>query len=43
MRKIASFICAVFVVLNVAVFDCCGAYDVLIESGLIHDLSLIHI
>ncbi len=39
MRKIASFICAVFVVLNVAVFDCCGAYDVLIESGLIHDGS----
>ena len=39
MRKVASFILAVFLVLNVAVFDCSGGYDVLIESGLIHDGS----
>jgi len=39
MRKVASFICAMFVALNVGVFDCSGAYDVLIESGLIHDGS----
>ena len=39
MRKTASFICAMFVVLCVAVFDCSGAYDVVIKSGLVHDGS----
>lgn len=39
MRKLASFLGAIIFVLSVAVFDCLGAYDVLIKSGMIHDGS----
>ena len=37
MRKFAFFLFVAFLVLNAAVVDCCGDYDVLVRSGLIHD------
>ena len=39
MRRAALFICTVLFVSSVCVFDCFGAYDVVIKSGRIYDGS----
>jgi len=39
MQRVALFICTVLFVLSVCVFDCFGAYDVVIKSGRIYDGS----
>jgi N-acyl-D-amino-acid deacylase len=39
MRKVSLFLCAVLIVLSACVFDCFGAYDVVIRSGRIYDGS----
>lgn len=39
MRKVTLFLCAVLVISGVCVFDCFGAYDVLIKSGRVYDGS----
>lgn len=39
MRKTTLFVFTAFLLLNIGVLDCAGAYDVLIKSGLIHDGS----
>ncbi len=39
MRRVTLFLCAVLFTLGVCVFDCFGAYDVLIKSGTIYDGS----
>jgi len=39
MRRAVLFICSVLFVLSICVFDCFGAYDVLIKSGRIYDGS----
>ncbi|HCO92815.1 MAG TPA: aminoacylase [Phycisphaerales bacterium] len=39
MRRIGLFFCATLLVSSFCVFDCLGAYDVVIKSGLIYDGS----
>jgi len=39
MRRAVLFTCSVLFVLSICVFDCFGAYDVLIKSGRIYDGS----
>jgi len=39
MRKVTSFFGVALVILSVCVFDCLGAYDVVIKSGTIYDGS----
>ena len=39
MRRIGLFFCAAIIVLSICVFDCLGAYDVVIKSGRIYDGS----
>jgi len=39
MQRVALFVCTVLFVLSVCVFDCFGAYDVVIKSGRIYDGS----
>ena len=39
MRRVVLFICTVLFVSSVSVFDCFGAYDVVIKSGRIYDGS----
>jgi N-acyl-D-amino-acid deacylase len=39
MQRAGLFICSVLFVLSICVFDCFGAYDVLIKSGWIYDGS----
>jgi len=39
MQRVALFICTVLFVLSVCVFDCFGAYDLVIKSGRIYDGS----
>ncbi len=39
MRKVTLFFWVVLVILSVCVFDCFGAYDVLIKSGRVYDGS----
>ncbi len=39
MRKVTLFLCAALVISSVCVFDCFGAYDVVIKSGTIYDGS----
>ncbi len=39
MRKVGLFFCATLLVLSVCVFECFGAYDVVIKSGRIYDGS----
>jgi N-acyl-D-amino-acid deacylase len=39
MRRVALFICTVLFLSSVCVFDCFGAYDVIIKSGRVYDGS----
>jgi N-acyl-D-amino-acid deacylase len=39
MRRVRFFSCAAIIVLSICLFDCFGAYDVIIKSGRIYDGS----